>query len=62
MMAKIRDGAEVESDPDGVRLKIWGANFDEFVIISAARACGLARELLNAAYENDPSVREGMRG
>ena len=57
-----RTGAEVENDPNGVRLKMWGPSFDEFIILTPQRACGLARELLNAAHENDPSVREGMRG
>jgi hypothetical protein len=58
-MRSNRQGAEIEVESDMVRLKIWGRQIDEFVMLSLTQAWHLRRQLDAAIteVEGKPSAR-----
>lgn len=44
-------GAEVEAEGYNIRLKIWGVDFDEFVVLDTIRARALALSTIQLVNE-----------
>ena len=44
-------GAEVEAEGYNIRLKVWGVDFDEFVVLDTIRARALALSTIRLVNE-----------